>query len=117
MVKLAPYENLSYIAAGDMSTDVTGGWVMIPFGATVSVDMSWTGVDTPTGTFTVEVTNELDKSGVQTVTGSTTTVSGGPGSALWSRSDLAVRFLRVKYNQTSGGSGDTCTVGIMARAI
>ncbi len=79
-----------------------------------SVQVSWSGGTAPVGTFTLQGSNDSGDAGsgqavVQptnwtTVTGSSQSISGSPGSILYDVTECSYRWFRLVYTATSGSA-------------
>lgn len=98
------------IVDGDMSGDITSDVTIINYMSGVSYDISWTG--TPTGTFSVEVSNSYSTNpdgsvanagtwSAVTLSGSVT-ASGSADNGMINLAGLEVYAIRLVYTATSG---------------
>ena len=104
---LAPY---SAITDGDMSADIISSVSIIQMISFISYTLVWTG--TPTGTFSVEVSNDYKRSSAGVVLNAGTWVpltlsaatvaSGAAGSGFIDIDGVAAYAIRLKYTATSG---------------
>ena len=101
-------ETTSYIAAGDMSGTITGSTLDIWDIDLMSFQIDYTG--TPTGTFSVEVSN--DEATWTELTLSTAVLAAGSADNHFIDCETSARYIRLKYTFTSGtGSLDAKSFG------
>jgi len=113
----------SVVSAGDMSGNVTSAATIIQMISYVSYTLVWTG--TPTGTFTVEVSNDyaLDSAGavknagnwVALTLSAPTAASGSAGNGFIDIDGVAAYAIRLKY--TAGSSTGTLDATINGKVI
>ena len=99
------------IVAGDMSEDITGPSTNILHLDRVGFQLVWTG--TPTGTFSVEVSNDEETWAAMTL--SVAVTAAGSADNAFLDIETGAAYVRVKYTDTSGtGSLDA---HIVAKSI
>lgn len=94
------------ITNGDMSGNIVSVATLLAQVYGYSVQAVWGGGTAPTGTFTLEASNDLtDKPGDvvnwDTVTGSSLAISAD-GTYMWNFNGAFYRWVRLKYVRTSG---------------
>lgn len=125
-----------YFNAAAMTATITGDWIDIRDRDNISFQVVSTAAGTPVGTISFEVTNAApDKPA--TATGKLAPPSGSSATALSLTSaqttaatinnntlnfvfefiQLPEAFIRMLYTRSSGGTADTMTVGVCAKAI
>jgi hypothetical protein len=101
----------SYIVDGDMSANITGDSTNILYTDRVAYQLSWTG--TPTGTFTVEGSND-ELVWVNLPLDPAVTAAGSADDAVI-EVETALKFIRLLYTRSSGSG--TLQVHITAKSI
>lgn len=107
------YDQVQIITSGDMSGSLTSIGIDLQQLVLGSVQAVWSGGSSPVGDLTLEVSNDIvqvslgtnpaaNVSNWITYTGSTQSVSGNTGSAMYNITDMGYRWLRLKYTRTSG---------------
>ena len=86
------------VVDGDMSSDVTSSSTNILHMDRVGYQLSWSG--TPTGTFSVEVSN--DESVWVPLTLSASVAAAGSADDAFIDCETAAKFIRFKYTASSG---------------
>ena len=99
------------IVDGDMSASITADGTNILYTDRVGYQIDWTG--TPTGDFTVEVSNDEDTWVELTL--STAIAAGGSADSAFIDVETAAKFVRLKYTRSSGTG--TLNVHITAKSI
>ena len=107
--RVVDYKEL--IVDGDMSEDITGPSTNILYTDRVGFQLSWTG--TPTGSFSIEVSN--DEVVWVALTLSATVTAAGSADDAFIDAETAAKFIRVKYSDTSGSG--TLQAHITAKSI
>jgi hypothetical protein len=106
--------SLSYselIVDGDMSSDITGPSTNILHLDRVGFQLLWTG--SPTGTFSVQVSN--DEVTWADLTLSAAIAAAGSGDNAFIDAETGAAFIRVKYSASSGTG--TLQAHIVAKSI
>jgi len=123
----------AYFNASAMTATITGAWIDIRYVDNLSFQVVSTASGTPVGTISFEISNVA---GVSTA-GVMAPPSGTSGTALTLTSSqstaatinnntlsfdfqfnqMAEAWIRMIYTRTSGGTGDTMTVGVSAKAL
>lgn len=91
----------------DHSTTITSAVVHLLTGARCSIQLAWTG--TPTGNFTVQLSNDESSAPTTwtTMTGSTQAAGGAAGNHIY---DIETGARRARISYTSTGSTGTITL-------
>ena len=99
------------IVDGDMSSNITSSPTNILHTDRVGCQLTWTG--TPTGSFSVEVSNDMTT--WITLTLSTSITASGSADSAFIDVESAAKFVRIKYAATSGTG--TLQAHITAKSI
>lgn len=107
------------LGTADMSATSTTGWCLIDGCSIVSIFTEWPGSGNPTGVFTLQATNEPWPIGASDSNidiydlGATFAAipSGSASSGDDQFSNVAGKWVRVKYTRSSGGGGTTAFNG------
>lgn len=100
-----------YIVDGDLSSDVTGASTNILHTDRVGYQIVYTG--TPTGTFSVQVSN--DETTWEDLTLSTPVTASGSADNHFIDCETSAKFIRLKYTSSSGSG--TLQVKLTAKSI
>jgi len=126
----------AYIDATAMTATITGAWIPIAAVDNISFQVVSTAAGTPVGAISFEVTNAR---GVAANPGTGTpplpassasataltltsaqstaaTINNNTLNFVFEFTQMSEAFMRMVYTRSSGGSGDTMTVGVMAKA-
>ena len=91
-------DKATYISAGDMSSDVTGGAVKVTNCTEVAIIATVSSGSSPVGSLIVQVSNDNST----WVASSATSAVSADGSTLLSLSGVAAKYIRLFYDVTSG---------------
>lgn len=92
--------NENIITTGSMASSITSTSYDVSEVNNVAVQAVWSSGSTPVGTTTLEAS--LDDTNYTEITDSSLAVSGNSGSNFYNIQDPGYRYLRLKYNRTSG---------------
>ena len=99
------------VTDGDMSSDITSPSTNILYTDRVGFQLSWTG--TPTGTFSVEISN--DEISWVALTLSESIAAAGSADQAFIDCETAAKFIRLKY--TAGSSTGVLQAKLTAKSI
>lgn len=106
--------SINLVTNGDMSSTVTSTGINLISIYAYSIQITWTGGSAPVGSFTLQGSNDPGDTGSgqavsqpthwTTITGSSQSVSGTPGSMLYDVVECSYRWVRLVYTPVSGSA-------------
>jgi len=106
---LGTYETVKVVFGGDMSSDRVSQPILVDGGTIASVQIAWPSTDSPVGAFSIEVSNHGDASGTWDEYSVdipwSAQPAGSAGTLTLDNIETATKYLRIRYDATSGGTG------------
>lgn len=116
-MQLLPIWLVGSDAAGvSMATDITSASIQTQWKDNVGIHVTWTG--TPTGTIAIQVSNDPDRLGWQTITFTNPTPdqpAGSSGNDFFEVNQTAAGYIRLIY--TAGSGTGTMLAKISAKSV